>query len=647
MKRLVLKLACIVPMMSVIGGPLVAQIKDITALKARIPDLRDSTEQVTLYARLGMLYSNRSLDSCYYFGARALDLAKRINDKGGEAEALNVLAFYYQEKANPYLAYKYINESLAIFERLKNRPKVCEVTMNIGVLLSYEGKLDQSIAQYRKAYELSEHLVQDSIRPLVLLNLAMAQSFTPQPPNVTALIDEAEQLAKKQGNQRFLVIARLTRNATRFRSGVPPDEVIPQQRAVIEETKKAGYEYFTALAYMELANMFLPVSIDSAIHYFDRAIELSGTTGYEGLHFQTMAQAYQALSQMQPVPPHANAYSRTLLELSRNKELENQKTGMDFLQLALKEQQVATGEARLQSRRMLSISLGVIGLLAIGFSLLVFRMYRNKRRLAARQKEVNARLEEQYKRLEDNNLFHQKLISIISHDLRQPLSSMLMLGEGGMVDRMSDSQRQYVFDQVSQNARTSLQAMDGLVHWMKLNTVGLAYTPSTVNLKEVILAALAYNQMVADQKGIVVMDFIPGTINVLAQSEMLLFVNRNVLSNALRHTPNGGRIVISVVEDEGGSNAMVRVVDSGSGIPPQLLPHLFDKERSDGASGGSGLALIICHEMIERMNGRIWANNNPEGGASFCYSLPLVDPVDEDMPRQQPSLAETNTQSID
>src|SRR5690606_29085305 len=166
----------------------------------------------------------------------------------------------------------------------------------------------------------------------------------------------------------------------------------------------------------------------------------------------------------------------------------------------------------------------------------------------------NARLEEQYKRLEDNNLFHQKLISIISHDLRQPLSSMLMLGEGGMVDRMSDSQRQYVFDQVSQNARTSLQAMDGLVHWMKLNTVGLAYTASTVNLKEVILAALEYNQVVADKKGIVVMDFIPGTVDVLAQSEMLLFVTRNILSNALRHTPDGGRIVISAIKEEDGTN---------------------------------------------------------------------------------------------
>ncbi|WP_326328073.1 ATP-binding protein [Parapedobacter sp. 10938] len=626
-----------------------AQIKDITALKARIPALRDSMEQVAIYARLGMLYTNRSLDSCYYFSSRALDLAKRINDKAGEAEALNVLAFYYQEKANPYLAYRYINESLAIFERLKNKPKICEVTMNIGVLLSYEGKLDQSLAQYQKAYELSNHLEQDSIRPLVLLNLAMAQSFMPQSPDVTPfqLIDEAERLAGKQGNQRFMVIAELTRTTTRFRSGASPDEVIPQQYAVIAKTKEAGYEYFTALAYMELANMFLPIALDSAIHYFGQASELADRTGYQGLHFQTMTQAYRALSQVQPLPPQANMYSRKLLELSRNKELENQKTGMDFLQLALKEQQVAADEARLQSRRMLGISLGVICLLAIGFSLLVCYLYRNKRRLAKRQREVNSRLEEQYRQLEDNNSFHQKLISIISHDLRQPLSSMLMLGEGGMIDQMSDSQRQYVFDQVSQNARTSLQAMDGLVHWMKLNTVGLAYTPSTVNLKEVILAALAYNQVVADQKGIAIMDFIPGTIGVLAQSEMLLFVNRNILSNALRHTPNGGRIVISVVKEEGSNDAMVRVADSGSGISPNLLPHLFDKEQSDRASGGSGLALIICHEMIERMNGRIWANNNPDGGASFCYTLPLAPPVGEDVPRNLPSPAETHTQSID
>ncbi|GGG80197.1 hypothetical protein GCM10007415_10750 [Parapedobacter pyrenivorans] len=621
--------------MLILSSSLVGQIKDITALRARIPTLRDSTERVALYARLGMLYTNRSLDSCYYFGARALDLAKRIKDRPGEAEAMNVLAFYYNEKDNPYLAYKYVNESLVAFKRLGNKPKVCELTMNVGVLLSYEGKMDQAMAQYQRAYALSQHLVQDSIKPLVMLNLALAQSFTPGAPDVLPLVDEAEQLAEKQGNERFVVIARLTRNGARFRNGVPADEVIADQHALIATTKELGYEYFTALAYMELANMYLPLHTDSALRYFDRAIGLAEKTGYEGLHFQTMAQAYETLARIQPMPAQANVYGRRLLERSREKSLENQKTGMDFLQLALNEQEVAAAQAKLRLRRMLGVLWGVIGLLAIIFSLLFFGMYRKKRRLARILKDSNDRLAAQNNRLEDNDAFHQQLISIMSHDLRQPLSAMLMLGEGGMVEQMSDEQRQYVFDQISQNARTSLQAMDGLVHWMKLNTIGLAYTPAVVSLKENMRDALRYNGALAAQKGIAVMDFIPESIDLLAQSEMLLFVNRNILGNALRYTPEGGKIVLTAKRDGDGNRVIVCIADSGKGIPEQLLPYVFAKERPETVSAGSGLALIVCHEMITKMNGRIWAINNPEGGACFYYSLPIAGPVST-------YLAETN-----
>lgn len=610
-------------------APLKAQIKDITELKARIPALRDSTERAALYAQLGMLYTNRSLDSCYYFGARALDLAKRINDKTGEAEALNVLAFYYMERGNPYLAYKYINESLALFEQLGNKPKICEVTMNIGVLLSQEGKLDQTLAQYEKARDLSKNLVQDSIRPLVLINLAQAQSFTPNPPDVTPLLDEAEQLAKKQGNERFLIVARMARNVTRLHSGIPPGDIIPDQHAVIEETKANGYEYFTALAYLEMGNMYLPISLDSALRYFDMAINLAETTGYKGLHFHAMAQAYDVLTHMQPIPPQADLYSRRLLELSKEKELENQKTGMDFLQLALKEQEVAAEEAKLQSRRLLATSMVVICLLASVGSILVLRQYRKQRKLACYLKDSNDKLEAKNLQLEDNDTFHQKLISIMSHDLRQPLSSMLMLGDGGMVEHMSDAQRQYVFDQISLSAKTSLQAMDGLVHWMKLNTIGLAYTPSVVSLRDNMLTALDYNRTVADQKGIAIMDFVPESIELLAQSEMLLFINRNILGNAIRHTPESGQIIVTANMDPEGRQVIVRISDSGGGISEEVLPKLFNKERSEMASGGSGLALIVCREMIEKMNGRIWAANNPEGGASFYYSLPVSSPLAE------------------
>ncbi len=284
----------------------------------------------------------------------------------------------------------------------------------------------------------------------------------------------------------------------------------------------------------------------------------------------------------------------------------------------------AEPESHLRYRQAPAASLAVFGILAVVFSVLLFRLYRNKRLLAKSLADHVDLLAARNKQLEGNNVFHQQLISIMSHDLRQPLTSMLLLGEGNMMDQMSDAQRAYVFNQISQNARASLQAMDGLVHWMKLNTVGLAYAPSTVSLKENMLAALDYNRGVANQKGIAVIDFIPESIDVLAQGEMLLFVNRNIVSNALRHTPDGGKIVVTADQEDDGSHVVVRIMDSGEGIPAHVLPNLFAKERSESAAGGSGLALIICHEMIERMNGRIWAVNNEQGGACICYSLPLA-----------------------
>jgi len=310
---------------------------------------------------------------------------------------------------------------------------------------------------------------------------------------------------------------------------------------------------------------------------------------------------------------------------------ENPLKTTEYLRLAFQEQKIAIEQAQLRSRRLLVGSVVGICLLAFIYSVLLVRHLRRQRRLTLSLKQSNEELEQKNRKLQDNDAFHQKLISVMSHDLRQPLSSMLMLGDEGMVAQMTEAQWQYVFNQISLSARTSLQAMDGLVHWMKLNTIGLAYTPSVVRLRENMLVALDYNRTMADQKGIVIMDFVSDSIDLLAQSEMLLFVNRNVLSNAIRHTPEGGQIVVTAMLTED-DHTVVRISDSGEGIPQAVLPHLFDRERSETAQGGSGLALIICREMIEKMNGRIWAANNSEGGASFYYRLPNRVPLGESIP---------------
>lgn len=606
-------------------GFLFGQTKDITALKARIPELRDSTERTLVYARLGMLYTDRSLDSCYYFGSRALDLAKRIGSREGEAEALNVLAFYYNERANPYLAFKYINESLMLFQQLGKEEKVREVTMNTGVLLGRQGKHQEALSQFEKAYAQQSKHPRDSMAPLILMNLAYGRSFTSPLMEVIPLLDQAEQLARESENERFNINIRQVRNAIRFHKGIPTHEVIPEQYEIIQQAKEGGYEHAVATGYMELGNMYLTSEMDSALHYYDLGIELAAQTGYDVLHFHIMAQAYETLRQIRPTPPKAVLYGEHILKLAREKDLENQKVGMDFLQLSIREKELAAEEAKYKLRRTWTIGIVAISILAIVSALVVFRLYRRKRQLARDLRNKNEQLEAQNLQLGKSSVFHQTLISVMSHDLRQPLSSMVMLCERGIIEQLTQEQQHYVFEQLHQIGRSSLQAMDGIVHWMKLNALGLAYTSSVVNLKENIQSALEFNQGLANAKNITVEIDVSDSLETLAQFEMLQFVNRNILSNAIKFSPDGGRIAISANSGDDEHYVTLRISDNGSGIPSQILQSLFDKDRPSLKNGGSGLALILCYEMIKQMNGEIWAENNKSGhGASFYYRLPLV-----------------------
>jgi signal transduction histidine kinase len=102
----------------------------------------------------------------------------------------------------------------------------------------------------------------------------------------------------------------------------------------------------------------------------------------------------------------------------------------------------------------------------------------------------------------------------------------------------------------------------------------------------------------------------------------------NLLSNAIRHTPSGGQIVVHASRLK--SEVLVQIRDSGPGLSETDLEHVFDRfYRADEARSsdtGTGLGLSIAKALIEAHSGRIWAENAPEGGASFSFALPILPP---------------------
>ena len=119
----------------------------------------------------------------------------------------------------------------------------------------------------------------------------------------------------------------------------------------------------------------------------------------------------------------------------------------------------------------------------------------------------------------------------------------------------------------------------------------------------------------------------PALSLVVADQDRLAQVMGNLLDNAIRYVPPGGHIVVQVTEQE--REVMVAVADDGLGVPPEDLPHLFERFwRGDPArqrvTGGSGLGLAIARHIVEAHGGRVWAEPTPGGGLTVAFALPAA-----------------------
>ena len=146
------------------------------------------------------------------------------------------------------------------------------------------------------------------------------------------------------------------------------------------------------------------------------------------------------------------------------------------------------------------------------------------------------------------------------------------------------------------------------------------------DLGELVRGVVQDFKPLADSRG-VTLDVLPveGHPDVRIDSLRISQVLANLLSNALRHTPERGRIEIGITN--GVPGVEVAVTDSGSGIGSDDLPHVFERfYRADQSrtrsGGGSGLGLAIAKELVESHGGRIWADSAPGQGSTFAFSLP-------------------------
>ena len=220
-----------------------------------------------------------------------------------------------------------------------------------------------------------------------------------------------------------------------------------------------------------------------------------------------------------------------------------------------------------------------------------------------------------------------KFFSILAHDLRGPLSAFVSATQiiAEEIQTMGIEEIKEITLSMKTSATNIYSLLENLLEWSRLRRGVMDFIPEKINLKKKIEECIAVLSESARKKVIEILISIPEVIDVLADSHMFDTVIRNLISNAIKFTPVGGKVTLTAgyIEDH---TVEIKISDSGIGMTPELKDKLFllnEKTSRKGTEGepSTGLGLLLCKEFIEKYNGKIRVESEVGKGSTFSFTI--------------------------
>jgi len=247
-----------------------------------------------------------------------------------------------------------------------------------------------------------------------------------------------------------------------------------------------------------------------------------------------------------------------------------------------------------------------------------------KNDLQAKNEIINRQAAE----LEESNITKDKFFSIIAHDLRNPFQAILGFSELILMDVDDSTPKELTgnLQNIRNSAKQLLDLVENLLKWASLQTGKIQIDPEWVELPDLLDGTRQLFEHVADQKGVTIEVSTPKEAKIYADQNMLKTILRNLVSNALKFTENGGEVELRLTQNNG--HYLIYVEDNGIGMPQKIAENLLQLDANTSRPGtanekGSGLGLLICKEMITLHSGTISLKSKEKIGTTFIIQLPV------------------------
>jgi signal transduction histidine kinase len=242
-------------------------------------------------------------------------------------------------------------------------------------------------------------------------------------------------------------------------------------------------------------------------------------------------------------------------------------------------------------------------------------------RAEQRDRDQRVALEERGRMLEAAVAARSEVLAIVSHDLKNPLST-ISLREQLLQDSASPELVAHA-QSVRRSVATMQRLIADLLDAARLDAGQLRLDPQRQALADLVNDVIEAVAPLASGRDLRVTNQVPAALSAWADRERINQVLANLIGNAIKFTTSGTIVVAARADDTGG--VIVSVSDTGAGVPPEALPHVFDRYyTSSHGHAGTGLGLNIAKRLVEAHGGRIWATSEIDKGSVFSFWLPAA-----------------------
>ena len=490
-------------------------------------------------------------------------------------------------------ALEYSNKALAIQEQIGDSKAVKESLVTIAHIYFREKNYTRSINFYERALNLLDEEHDQALKGELLPKIGMAYLKLNDIDKAGALLVESIRYNRRIENEKG-ILESLTAAAT---LNLKQKNYRTAENQIVE-----AYTIATQKDYQNeiLENYKLRVALDSSRGRFQNA-------------FYWQNKFYDLKEQLNtniPVVSIPEDISSEPIEVNPNEtssppEVKNKKNTLNSL-----------------------LIYGLIAGLLVSLALLIFTYLNNLKNTKALELhkkwgKEKLKLEEENTKLKEINTVKDKLFSIVSHDLKDSISSIKTLLDLLKDEAVTKEEFDQLIPELSENANNASSLLFNLLNWSKSQLQNLNPKPELFNIQEVFQNKMALVDKKASDKGITIIDESRRDF-VYADRSMLEIVIQNLIANAVKFSGKGD--VITVSNQDYNGKALICVEDTGIGITKENMDKLFNARNNFTTIGtknekGTGLGLTIAKDLVELNNGRIWVESTPNIGSKFFIEI--------------------------